>query len=225
MNKDTYEMLEAYMRSCMKDSAHDREHIYRVLYVALDIAKTESQVDYDVLICACLLHDIGRQEQIENQELSHAQVGAEKAGRFLREHSFAAEFADRVSECIRAHSYRANHAPRSIESKILFDADKIDVAGAMGIARTLMYQGRVCEPLYQVNPDGLVSDGQNDKNPSFFQEYKYKLENIYDKFFTVRGTEIASQRRQAAVDFYNSILAEVHGSYQCGRNHLAEIME
>ncbi len=41
MNKETYLLMESYMRSCMEDSAHDQEHIYCVLYNALDIAKTE----------------------------------------------------------------------------------------------------------------------------------------------------------------------------------------
>lgn len=67
------------MFSCMEDSVHDKEHIYRVLYNALNIAKTEENVDYDVLICACLLHDIGRKEQFENPSLCHAKVGAELA--------------------------------------------------------------------------------------------------------------------------------------------------
>lgn len=54
------------MLSCMEDSAHDKEHIYHVLYNALEIAKTEMNIDYDVLIASCLLHDIGRKEQFEN---------------------------------------------------------------------------------------------------------------------------------------------------------------
>lgn len=40
MTKETYTLLENYMLSCMEDSAHDKEHIYRVLYTALDIAGT-----------------------------------------------------------------------------------------------------------------------------------------------------------------------------------------
>ena len=79
MTKDMYRVLEEYMLSCMDDSAHDREHIYRVLYNALRIAKTEKDVNYDVLIAACLLHDIGRKEQFENPELCHAMVGGEQA--------------------------------------------------------------------------------------------------------------------------------------------------
>ena len=59
MKTKDYRLIEAYMLSCMRDSAHDREHIYRVLYAALDIASFEEPVDSDVLIAACLLHDIG----------------------------------------------------------------------------------------------------------------------------------------------------------------------
>lgn len=57
MDKKTYSLLENFMLSCMEDSAHDKEHVYRVLYNALDIAKTESNVDYNILIASCLLHD------------------------------------------------------------------------------------------------------------------------------------------------------------------------
>lgn len=55
-----YDKTEAYMLQCMRDSAHDREHIYRVLYTALDIAESEPSADPEILTAACLLHDIGR---------------------------------------------------------------------------------------------------------------------------------------------------------------------
>ena len=64
MTKDLYNTLEAYMIASMDDSAHDKEHVYRVLYNALEIAKAEPEVDYDILIAACLLHDIGRKDQV-----------------------------------------------------------------------------------------------------------------------------------------------------------------
>ncbi len=63
MNQSTYCLLENYMTACMEDSAHDREHIYRVLYHALDIAKTGSGVDYDVLIAADFYHCLHREAQ------------------------------------------------------------------------------------------------------------------------------------------------------------------
>lgn len=224
MNQNTYSLLENYMLSCMDDSAHDKEHIYRVLYNALEIAKTEQGVDYDVLIAACLLHDIGRKEQFENPALCHAAAGAEKAFCFLTEHGFAPSFAGRVKDCIRTHRYRKNNQPESIEAKILFDADKIDVAGAIGIARTLIYKGIVGEPLYSVLPDGTVSDGENDTAPSFFREYRFKLEKIYSGFYTARGREIATDRRKNAEDFYRRLYEEVSAPYENGKTELQKIL-
>lgn len=224
MKREVYSLLENYMLSCMGDSAHDKEHIYRVLYHALEIAKTEHPVDYDVLIAACLLHDIGRKEQFENPALCHAKTGSEKAYRFLMRHGFADSFAERVRQCILTHRYRKDCEPQSLEARILFDADKLDIAGAMGIARTLIYKGAVGEPLYSVLPDGMVSDGENDAEPSFFQEYKYKLEKIYSGFYTVRAAELAKERQQNAVEFYNNLYREAVSSYRNGREEFDRLV-
>ena len=224
MTEENYLQWENYMLSCMDDSAHDKEHIYRVLYTAMEIARTEPEVDYDVLICACLLHDIGRKEQYENPAVCHAKAGADKAYAFLVENHYRKEFAERVSRCIRAHRFRRNCQPESIEEKILFDADKIDASGAIGIARTLLYKGQVSQPLYSLTPDGQVSDGTDDSQESFFQEYKYKLEGIYDSFYTARGKEIARTRQNSAVSFYESLLQEVRSSYYEGQELLHEII-
>ena len=225
MDKKIYGLLEEFMVSCMDDSAHDKEHVYRVLYNALDIARTEKNVDYDVLICACLLHDIGRKEQFENPALCHAMVGGEKAYDFLVEHGFGESYAEKVKCSIQTHRYRKNNPPKSIEAKILFDADKLDVSGAIGIARTLIYKGIVSEPLYSLLPDGMVSNGENDVSPSFFQEYKYKLENLYSNFYTERAAEVAKERQQIAVDFYNCLYQEANIAYQSGRMELDKIIQ
>lgn len=169
MTEENYLLWENYMLSCMEDSAHDREHIYRVLYTALEIARTEQDVNYDVLVCACLLHDIGRKEQFENPSVCHAMAGADKAYAFLVENHFTKEFAERVSRCIRVHRFRKDCRPERIEEMILFDADKIDVSGTIGIARTLLYKGQLSQPLYSLTPDGQISDGTDDSRESFFR--------------------------------------------------------
>ncbi|MDE6261652.1 MAG: HD domain-containing protein [Oscillospiraceae bacterium] len=225
MNQETYRLLENFMLCCMEDAAHDKEHIYRVLYNALEIAKTESNVNYDVLIAACLLHDIGRKEQFENPALCHAMVGSEKAYQFLLAHGFELCDAEQVKQCIQTHRYRINNPPQSLEAKILFDADKLDVTGAVGMARTLLYKGTVSEPLYSMLPDGTVSSGENDTIPSFFQEYKHKLENLYSKFYTEKATAIARERQYIAVEFYNRLYQEVNSSYQDGTNELNRLLE
>ena len=111
MDITDFQLIEKYMLECMQDSAHDKEHIYRVLYVALYIAEQERHFDYDVLIAACLLHDIGRQEQFENPSLCHAVAGAERARKFLLEKGFPEKFADKVSSCIKAHRFRSSNPP------------------------------------------------------------------------------------------------------------------
>ncbi len=224
MNQRNFCLLEEYMLSCIGDVCHDEGHIRRVLYNALEIAKTEGPVDYDVLIAACLLHDIARKEQMENPALCHAVEGGEKAYRFLTEHGFAPEFAQRVKECIQTHSYREGNPPRSIEAKILFDADKLDAAGAIGIARTLMYKSGLGEPLYTLLPDGTVSDGEKDAAPSFLHEYKRKLAKLYDNFYTAAAAKIARQYRQTAQCFYEGLFQEVSTPYQYGKNELERLL-
>jgi len=224
MNGKTYRLMENWMHSCMTDSAHDREHVYRVLYAALNLARGEENVNYEVLIAACLLHDVGRREQFGNPAMCHARVGGEKAYRFLLDNGFEEAFARQVKDCIVSHRFRKSNPPESIEAKILFDADKLDVTGAIGIARTLLYSGENGRPLYTLSADGEISGGEGDSEDSFFREYKFKLEKIYDRFYTIRGREEALKRKEAAVSYYENLLREVRSSY-AGRELLAEILE
>lgn len=225
MNRQEYLRIEEYMLSCMDDSAHDAQHIYRVLNNALVIARSYPQADMDVLIAACLLHDIGRREQFADPTVCHAVVGSEKAYRFLMEKGYSQEFASRVRSCILTHRFRKSMPPESLEAKILFDADKLDVTGAIGIARTLMYKGDMAEPLYRVLPDGSISDGTEDTQPSFFREYKFKLEKLYDRFFTEEGARLARQRQSAAIAYYESLYREVSQGTEEGRRILSGLLE
>ncbi|WP_099466591.1 HD domain-containing protein [Konateibacter massiliensis] len=225
MLKEKFQEIESYMCECMNDSAHDREHVYRVLYTALDIAKYEENINYDILITACLLHDIGREEQFQNPNLCHAIVGGDKANQYLLECGWEPSDAQAVKECIISHRYRTHHLPQIMEAKILFDADKLDVTGTLGIARTLFYKGYVSEPLYSTNVEGEILDGSKDNAPSFFQEYKFKLERLYDKFYTKRGQALAMERQKAAVDFYNNMLREVQSAYSLGKGQLDKVLD
>ena len=225
MKREEYNLIENYMLECMRDSAHDKAHICRVLNVALEIAEGEENVNYDVLIAACLLHDISRAEQYENPAVDHAKAGAQKAYTFLKENGFDEEFSRSVFHCIRTHRFRGNDAPETIEAKILFDADKIDATGTLGIARTLQYKAGFSEPLYSFDENGNVSDGTDDKQPSFFQEYKFKLERVYDRIITKSGKRIANERRKSAVSFYESMLSEVKSSYEKGKQILDKVIE
>lgn len=92
------------------------------------------------------------------------------------------------------------------------------------MARTLLYKGIVSEPLYSVLPNGVVSTGDNDITPSFFQEYKYKLENLYSNFYTEKATAIAKERQNISIEFYKSLYQEINSSYQNGMEELNNIL-
>lgn len=203
------------MLECMTDSSHDPEHIYRVLYSALYIAKkTKENVDYDILIAACLLHDIGRNEQFANPKICHAIAGSKKAKAFLLENNWDEDRAEQVRRCISTHRYRGDNIPESIEAKILFDADKLDVAGGLGIARTLIYKGQTACPIYTTDANG-IRDGKNSHEPeSFYKEYNFKLKNLYSKFYTQTARSMALKRRKAAVDFFASLSSQISGIYE-----------
>jgi len=207
-----YTETEKFMRAKMSDSAHDVQHIYRVLNTALEIAKTEC-ADLEILITACLMHDVGRELQFKNPALDHAREGAKIAYDFLISQNWSESRAAHVAACIETHRYRADTPPATIEAKILFDADKVDVAGAIGIARTLLYQGTENELLYTLLESG-EPDFSPEKSapPSFIKEYNFKLKNLYDRFFTARGRELALERKAAAENFYAAFLAEISGS-------------
>jgi len=201
-------VIEQYMRDCMRDSAHDTQHVYRVLNYAMDIAAHEPGTDLEILRAACLLHDIGRAEQYANSKIDHAACGAEKARIWLEANGYGAAFAEAVSDCILAHRFRSGNPPKSIEAKILFDADKLEACGAMGMARTLLYNAIVGLPLYELDETGAVLDGTTDTQNTFFREYRFKLEKLYDRFYTRRGEALAQGRRAAARDFYEALLRE-----------------
>ncbi len=215
MDKSLYEKIEEHMLACMTDGAHDCQHIYRVLYQALDIAKSYD-VDKDVLIAAALLHDIGREAQFRNPRLDHATVGADMAYDFLKNLGWSDEKAQHIKACIATHRFRAENPPVSMEAKILYDSDKLDAAGLLGIARTLAYKGIVAEPIYNVDTDGCVLIEDDDTNPSFLQEYNFKLKKVYDRFFTEQAKMIAESRRSAAESFYSSLCNEVVSTHHIG---------
>ncbi len=223
MKSKTYFEIETYMKQCMNDSAHDMQHVYRVLFNALDIAK-HFEVDTEILITAALLHDIGREAQFQNNKLDHAIIGAEMAYEFLLSINWNEDRSSHVKDCISTHRYRNTNPPESIEAKILYDADKIDVIGTIGIARTLLYVGITEQPLYSVDQNGKVLDGNKDEESSFFKEYSYKLKNVHNNLFTSRAREIAEKRLKGSIDFFEDIFSTVKGNHENGLALLQEAL-
>ena len=226
IDRDLIFRCERYMLNCLKnDMAHDPQHMYRVLKLAMDIADHEENVSRDILVVACLLHDIGRKAQQENPSLCHAEVGREMAYQFLVQQGIDVETADAVRAAIQAPRFRSKHKPESIEAKILFDADTIDATGAMGIARSLQYEGNGAIPIYNVDEAGNLLLGSINQPDSFLREYEFKLKNLYDRLYTGRGREIAQSRQLAAQIFCDALVGEIkegHTTLQCVLSRLSK---
>jgi uncharacterized protein len=114
--------------------AHGEDHVLRVLKIARFIAAKEG-ADIEVVSKAALLHDSFRNGE------NHALKSAEFARKLLSEEGYGEEFIEAVVHAIEAHSFSGRIEPRTLEAKVLSDADKLDAIGAIGVARAFMMAG------------------------------------------------------------------------------------
>jgi len=214
MNRSMYNLIEKYMYDCMKDTAHDPEHIFRVLYQSINIAsKRPENINYNVLIASCLLHDIGREEQFKNPCLCHAEIGGKMAKEFLLKNTWSEKDANHVNKCISSHRFRGNNTPETIEAKILFDSDKLDVIGCLGIARTLLYKGHVKGKIYTTKDSKICYGESKYDEDSFLKEYNFKLKNLYNKFYTEEAKELANKQKEYTQYFYDKLVEQINSAY------------
>ncbi|MFA5248620.1 MAG: HD domain-containing protein [Patescibacteria group bacterium] len=193
---------------------HDWSHVDRVYNLALHIGKLEG-TDLSILAVACLLHDIGRKEEMEsNGKFCHAEKGAELAGKILKKYKIDQDLIENVLHCIISHRYRNEHIPKTIEAKVLFDADKLDSIGAIGIGRDFLFAGYLGNALYTGNEKKLVKTKKSysyTTDDTAVMEYEFKLKNIKDKILTKTGKVIARKRHNFMVDYFKRFWLEVDG--------------
>ena len=204
-------------------TGHTLDHIERVWKTAMKIAAANPEVDLEVLQIAILMHDIaGIKEETDNTgKTDHALIGAEITAKILSELKYPEPLIKEVKHCIQTHRYRSSNEPKSIEAKILFDADKIDVLGAIGVARSFMIAGDIHESLYSFTPlkeyiadnlfvgkaDGRIKDVSK-HTPNL--EFETKIVKIPDKLFTDKGKEIAGVRIKFMQAFFAELKNEIN---------------
>lgn len=216
-----YRILQEFVRKELSYAAHDYDHIMRVYHLSLLLAEEEETVDLDVLIPAVLLHDIARNQEDEDKTgaIDHAVLGAGMAEGILQNLEYDQEIIRKVVDCIRAHRFRSGFSPQTIEARILFDADKLDVIGAVGIARSFMLAGQHGERIYQevpmaeylqenVGPNGRIKDAS--KHTANL-EFELKLKKIPERLFTPKAREIARDRIAYMEAFFGTLEKEIHG--------------
>ena len=207
--------------------AHDVNHVMRVYNLCLELASYELNVDMDVLKTAALLHDIARNEEDKRGHthvlsVDHAVLGAEIGARILKEAGYPKEEIEHIKHCIAAHRFRGGNTAKTIEAKILSDADKLDVLGAVGIARSYTIGGENGQkifsdtPLQQYVKENLAGGKPEGRiiNPSKHAsnlEFETKFKHIPDKLYTLRAREIAEARLQYMNQFFERLKREIDG--------------
>lgn len=190
--------------------SHDWDHTMRVLSLCQQIAKSEGG-DPNILSLAALLHDISRKEEDECKGvLCHAELGAKKAKEVLGFFQIDEKTIKHVVLCIASHRYRKGQEPESLEAKILFDADKLDAIGAIGIGRAFVFSGEIGARVHNKDVDITQAKAYTVEDTAYV-EYMVKLSKIKDKMLTPTGQKMALNRHQFMNNFFKQLNQEVAG--------------
>jgi len=136
INKIILETKKYSKQISIKDLHHGFEHSQRVRNYALQLAKNQ-KADKQIIEIASYLHDIGRGQE---EDEYHTQTSSKLAKTFLVNQKLPEDKIQKVIHCIETHSRKKLHrkTPQTIEAKILYDADGLEMIGAVGLLRTAL---------------------------------------------------------------------------------------
>jgi len=169
--------------------AHRWKHAYRVMRRAVTLAeRLDEPIDLEVLQISALLHDI---DQPFNGKEEHVERSASRAEKILKNIGYPRDKTLKVLEVIKQHSSEGKIDISISEAKILFDADKLDGVGAIGIARVFSLCGQ----------NGLTPD-------EAIEWYKRKIEKASPFLQTSIGREAAEEKLRYVEDFFRRYYEE-----------------
>ena len=108
-----------------------KNHTFRVVKICKHIGSKEG-ANMDILISAAYFHDIGR--IIRKDIRGHVEKSVFLANIILKEWGYNDDIIEQIIIAIEDH-HKNDVLPRNIEGKILYDADKLEIVGELGIAR------------------------------------------------------------------------------------------
>lgn len=205
-----------------KCSAHNFDHVMRVYNMALAISDG-NKIDADILKIACLLHDIGGDKETADSSghTDHAIESSKRARKILKKFKIQEKKIKLIQDCIVSHRYRNNHMPKTLEAKILFDADKLDSLGAIGIARAFIWVGKNKAHIYKKSRldnyarknlgksyNGRIMD-KSKHSPQL--EYETKMKYLPKKLYTPKAKKIGQERLNYFKKFLIRLEKEING--------------
>lgn len=191
-----------------RHSHHDKSHVQRVYNLALRIAD-EEKADMDIVKAAVLLHDIARALEDEGKIEDHAAESARMAKKILYDVDFPQQKAADVIHCIEAHRFKKGTRAVTLEARILQDADRLDILGAIGIARVFARGGWGNMSIYDPSiPPKKKYDGKSLTSVNHLYE---KILKVKDTINTKTAKEIAEERHAFVQEFLDRLLKEWKG--------------
>ena len=198
----------AFFRSAR--GSHDWDHTERVIKLSLRIGRKE-RADLGVLRLAAVLHDIGREEEDRSHgRICHGRSGAALARNILVRHGCDPDTVKAVVHCIRTHRFRRGGAPRTLEARVLFDADKLDSIGAVGVGRAFLFAGEIGARLHDKTIDVRKTKPYT-REDTAYREYLVKLSRVRDRMTTREGRRMAAERHRFMAAFFNRLNKETDG--------------
>ena len=193
-------------------TGNDWYHIERVTNTAITLAKREG-ADLVVVELAALLHDLGDHKFLAPGEAEgHIQVR-----NWLTEQEADAELIDAVSSIVANVSYKGSGVDttmRTIEGKVVQDADRLDAIGAIGVARTFAYGGHkgnpIHDPTIKVQQHNSFADYKKGGGTTINHFYE-KLLLLKDRMQTESGKRMAAERHAYMEQFLAQFYAEWEG--------------
>ena len=190
-----------------ESTGHDYWHAYRVARIAKFIAKKE-KANLQVLELAGWLHDIALPQGRKAHEIKSAQF----AKKFLSKLEVNEEIINQVANCIKKHRFSKKRKAKVLEERILQDADKLDILGAMGIARTFIFAGKYRQIIHdpKVKPD-LNYYFKHGESKTTINHFYDKLFRLKDLFHTQTAKKLAKQREKYMKNYLKRFYLEWEG--------------
>jgi uncharacterized protein len=199
--------LDFLSESMASDPAHDISHVRRVVQNTNKLTATEGG-DPAITIPAAWLHDcvsVAKNSPLRNQA---SRLAAEEAVRFLTSVDYPAELLPPIFHAIEAHSFSANIKTKSLEARIVQDADRLEAVGAIGIARCFLTGGSMGTPLYDPT-DPFAETREPDDRRYTLDHFYCKLLGLADTMQTEAGRAEAEKRTAYMKSFLQQLSTEI----------------
>lgn len=195
------------------DSAHDFDHVLRVTKMAVHIAQLEG-ADPAIVRLAALLHDVPVPAAFANASISarqsHHLAAAEYAGQLLRERGLGTNEVANIVHCIQAHRFRDRTIqPQTLEAQCLYDADKLDAIGAIGVARVFAFAGAHGNRLWTTRWQEITEPPNQKVDYTPGHEFVFKLKRLIETLYTASARKIGQERHDFMIQFFTQLDLEI----------------